>query len=150
MFLGGICVPLLLFVGIFEIDFKGTPGYKNKLIFIDCQWLLNTSGSTSIFIKKWGNKFLPGQFWPCLSFVALRHGPKYLFLILWTKTQPLYFCDMKLCDDGIGRQVLNGTRQLLSQLRIMYFNSKIITLHSDIAQKEFLLAFLLISTHNLS
>ena len=37
--------------------------------------------------EKLGNKFLPGQFWPCLSFSALRHGLKSKFLILWTKAQ---------------------------------------------------------------
>ena len=66
---------------------KATPGYKNKFILIDSQWLVKTNGATFIFIEKLGNKFLPGQFWPCLSFSVLRHGPKSWFLILWTKAQ---------------------------------------------------------------
>ena len=43
-----------------------------------------------------------------------------------------------------------GSCQLLSQLRIMHLNLKIISLNSDIAQSEFFLAFLLLSTQNLS
>ena len=51
--------------------FKGTPGYKNKLILNDYQWLVKTNGATFIFIGKLGNKFLPGQFRPCLFFASL-------------------------------------------------------------------------------
>ena len=73
------------------IAFEGTPGYKNKLILIDCQWLVKTNGATFIFIEKLDNKFLPGQFLAlplfCLSFSAIRHGPKSWFLILRTKAQ---------------------------------------------------------------
>ena len=68
-------------------EFKGTPGYRNKLILFDSQWLVKTDGATFIFRGKLGHKFLPGQFWPCLSFSALRHGRKSWFLILWTKAQ---------------------------------------------------------------
>ena len=55
---------------------KGTPGYKNNIIFIDSQLLVKTNGVTFIFNRKLGNKFLPGHFWPCLSYSDLRHGPK--------------------------------------------------------------------------
>ena len=36
---------------------KGTPGYKNMLIFIDSQRLVKTNGATFIFIDKLGIKF---------------------------------------------------------------------------------------------
>ena len=43
-------------------------------------------------------------------------GPKLI--------RPLY-CDMNLCGDGVGRYGFDGSRQLVSQLRIMHFNSKL-------------------------
>ena len=81
-------------------DIKETPGYKNKLIFIDCQWLVKTDDATFIFIEKLGNTFLPGQFWPCLSFSDLRHGPKSWFLVLCTKAQASLLLWYELCGDG--------------------------------------------------
>ena len=66
------------------ISIKGTRAFKNNLIFIDIQWLVKTNGAAFIFIVKSGNKFLINQFWPCLSFSAIKHGPKSWFLILWT------------------------------------------------------------------
>ena len=50
---------------------KGTPGYENKLLFIDYHWLVKTNGATFIFERKLCNKFLRGQYWPCLSFASL-------------------------------------------------------------------------------
>ena len=47
-----------------------------------------TNGATFMVIEELVNKILPGQFWPCLSFSALR---------------PLYCCDMNLCGDGVVR-----------------------------------------------
>ena len=47
---------------ILHINFKGTPGYKNMVIFIDCQWLVKTNFASFNFIGKLGYKFLPGQF----------------------------------------------------------------------------------------
>ena len=126
--------------------FKGTPGYRNKLILIHSQWLVSTNGATFIFIGKLGNKFLPVQFWPSLSSSALRHGPKSWFLILWTKAHASLLLWYKLCGDGVVRYGLNGSHQLLSKLRIMHLNSKIICSNSDIGQNE----FLLLSTHDLS
>ena len=41
---------------------QGTPGYKNKLIFIDGQWLVKTNRAAFIFVGELGNKFLSGQF----------------------------------------------------------------------------------------
>ena len=35
-----------------EYDVKGTPGYQNKLISLDSQWLVKTTGATFIFIGK--------------------------------------------------------------------------------------------------
>ena len=40
--------------------FKGTPGYKSKLLLIGCQWSVKTNGATFIFVGKLGNTFLPG------------------------------------------------------------------------------------------
>ena len=109
---------------------KGTPGYKNKYIFIDCQWLVKTNGAAFIFIGKLGNKFLPGQFWPCLS-SAYPSVPSGIAISpdFWScgpKHRPLYCCDMKLWSDGVRRWGLNGSRQLRSKLRIIHFNWKII------------------------
>ena len=80
------------------IYIKGTPGYKNKLILIDSQWLVKTNGATCIFIEKLVPKFLPVQFWPCLSFTALSPN----FLSCGPKFRPFYRCDMKLCCDGVA------------------------------------------------
>ena len=80
-----LAIPAIVFFYFKELE--GTPGYKHKLILIDSQWLVKTNGATFIFIEKLGNKSLPGQFWPCLSFSALRHGRKSWFLSLWTKAQ---------------------------------------------------------------
>ena len=107
-------------------NLEGTPGYQNKLIFIHCKLLVKASGATFMFIGKFGYMFSPGQCWPCLSFSALRHGLKSLFLLLWTKAQA-YCCDMNLCGGWVGKQGLNGSRQLLSQLRTMPLNSKVIS-----------------------
>ena len=89
------------------------------------------NGAPFIFIEKLGNEVLPGQFWPCLSFASLSVPSGMAlspdFLSCGPKLRPLYCCDMNLCGDGVGRQGLNGFRQLLSQLRIMHFNSKIIS-----------------------
>ena len=86
---------------------KGTLGYKNKLIFIDCQWLVKINGATFIFIGKLGNKSLPGQFWPCLSFASLlvpsSMAPSLDFWSCGQKFRPLYCCDMNLFGDGVGR-----------------------------------------------
>ena len=123
---------------------KGTLGYENKLFIIDSQWLMKTNGATFIFTGKLGNEFLRGQFWNCLSFASLSVPSGMAlspdFLSCWPKLRPLYCCDMKLCDDGVWRYGLNGSRQLLSQLRIMHFNSKIISWDSAMAQNKFLLA----------
>ena len=64
-----------------------TPGYKNKLILIDGLWLVKMDGAAFIFIGQLSNTFLPGQFWPCLCFSALRHGLSPDFLISWTKAE---------------------------------------------------------------
>ena len=73
------------------LPFKGTSGYENKLIFIDCQWLVKTNCATFIFIGKLSKKKIA---WPvlalplfCLSFSALRHSPKSWFLIWWSKAR---------------------------------------------------------------
>ena len=114
---------------MYKIHIKENPGNKYKLIFIHCQWLVKTNGVTSIFIEKLGNTFLPGQFWPCLCFASLSvpsgMGQSPDFSSCGPKLRPLYCCDMKLCGDGVGRQDLNRSRQLLSQLRLKHFNSKI-------------------------
>ena len=132
---------------LIQAAIKGTPGYENKLIFIDSQLLLKTKGATFNFMEKLGNRFLPGQFWPCLSFASLSvpsgmaQSPDF-----WScgpQLRPLYCCDLKLCCGGVGRWGLIGSLQLLSQLKIMHLNSKIISQNSDIAQNEFLLAYFL-------
>ena len=51
--------------------FTGTPDLKNKLILIDSQWLVKINGATIFFMEKLRNKFLRGQFWPCLTFAPL-------------------------------------------------------------------------------
>ena len=84
---------------------KGTPGHKNKLILIDSRWLVKTNSATSIFIGKLGNTFMPGQFWPCLSFASLS-GPSSMALSpdFWScgpKLRPLHWCDMNLFSDGV-------------------------------------------------
>ena len=62
-------------------NIKGTPDSKNKLTFIDCR-LVKTNGATFIFLRKLGNTFFRGSFWPFLSFTSLavssllKHGPK--------------------------------------------------------------------------
>ena len=68
-------------------ELKGTQAYKNKWDLFNSQWWVKTNGATSIFIEKLGNKFLPGQFWPCLPFSALGHDLKSWFQILRTKVQ---------------------------------------------------------------
>ena len=87
----------------FEND-KWTPGYKNKFILIDSQWLVKTNGATFIFIGKLGNKFLPGQFWLCLSFASLSVtsglAPSPDFWSCEPKLRHLYCFDMKLCVMG--------------------------------------------------
>ena len=62
--------------------------------------ICKTNGANFIFLKKFGEKCLPGQL------------------------KPLYCCDMKLCGDWVGIYGLNGYYQLQSQLRIMQFNLK--------------------------
>ena len=86
---------------------KGTPGYKNKLIWIDSQWLVKTNGAIVFFIGKLRRKFLPDQFWSCLSFASLS-VPSGIALspAFWScgpKLRPLYYCDMKLCGETVGR-----------------------------------------------
>ena len=86
---------------------KGTPGYENKLTLIDSHWLVKTNGVTFIFVWSLGDKFLPSQFWPFLSFSSLSVpsgmalSPE--FLSCGPKLRPLYCCDMNLCCDGVGR-----------------------------------------------
>ena len=76
-------------------SFKITPGYKNKLILIDCQWLVKTNGANFSLHReiRWQIFAWPVLalllFW--LSFSALRFGPKSWFLILWTKAQASLF-----------------------------------------------------------
>ena len=139
-------VQTLLLTKFWEL--KGTPRYQNQVIF---HWLSRISENERWYfylhseIKKhifsWPVMALPLF---CLSFSALRHGRSPAFLSCGPKLRPLYFCEMNLCGDGVGRYGLNG-----SQLRIN-FNSKIISWNSYIAQNEFLLASLMFSTHNLS
>ena len=133
---------------------KGTPGCKNKLILIDSQLFGKTNGVTFIFIEKLGDTFLPDQFWQCLSFASLSVPSSMAFSPdFWScepTLKPLYCCDMKLCGDWVGIYGLNGYYQLQSQLRIMQFNSKKVRWNSDIAQNIYLIACLLLSTHNLS
>ena len=79
--------------------FKGTAGCKNKFIFIDCQWLVKTNGATFVFIEHLSNKFLPGQFWPCLSFASLS-VPSVMVLSpksCGPKLRRVYSYDMNLC-----------------------------------------------------
>ena len=40
---------------------KGTPGYKNRIILIDCQWLV-THGANYILIAELGNQVTAGHF----------------------------------------------------------------------------------------
>ena len=86
---------------------KGTPGYKNKLILIDCQWLVKTNGSIFNFIGKSGNKLLPGQFWLCLTFASLSVDSGIaLSPDFWScgpKIRRVYCCDMKLFGVGVER-----------------------------------------------
>ena len=99
-----VLTPLQRFHFIPEWKNIRTPDYKNKLILIDSQWLVKTNGATFFFLEKLGNKFLLGQFWPCLSFVSLSVpsgmalGPD--FWSCGSKLGPLYWCDMILCNDG--------------------------------------------------
>ena len=84
---------------------KETPGYKNNSTLIESQLLVKTNSATFIFIGKLSNKFLPGQFWPCLSFASLS-VPSCIALSpdFWScgpKIRPLHGCDMKLCNDGV-------------------------------------------------
>ena len=114
---------------------------------------MKTNGATFNFIRKLGKKILPGQFWPCLSFDSLS-VPSGMdlspdFLSCGPKLRSLYCCDMHLCGHGVGRYDLNGFHQLLSQSRIMHFNSKISSYNSVIALNAFLFGFLMLSTHNL-
>ena len=109
---------------------KGTPGYKYKSIYIHSQWFLKMNGATFICVEILGKHFGPGQCWSCLwcaslsvpSGMAIRPD----FWSCGPLLRPLYCCDKKLCSDGVGRSGLKGFHQLLSQLRIMHFNSKII------------------------
>ena len=76
------------------------------------------------------HSFLPGQFWPSLSFASLSvpsgMAPSPVFLSCGPKLRHLNCCDMNLCGDRVERGDLNWSRQLLSQLRIKDINSKII------------------------
>ena len=86
---------------------KGTAGYINKGIFLDCQWSVKTNGATFIFRGTLGNEFLLGQFWPCLSFTSLSvpsgMAPSPDFWSCVPKLRPFLSCDSKLCDDGVVR-----------------------------------------------
>ena len=113
-----------------QVKLKGTPGY-DKLNFIDCQWLVKTNGATFIFIEKLGNTFLLGLVWPCPFFASLSVPSGMAlspdFLCCGPKLRPLCCCNLNLCGDGVRRWGLNVFHQLLSQLRILPFNSKIIS-----------------------
>ena len=86
------------------------------------------NGSTLIFIEKLGNKFLPGQFWPCLYFASLSVPSGLALSSDFLSCGPnLYCCDMKLRGDMPGKYSFYGIHQLLSQLRVMHFNPKIIS-----------------------
>ena len=92
---------------------------------------MKRNGATSRCIQKLGNTFLPGPFWPCLSIASLSVpsgmalSPNFVFS--GPKLRPLYFSDIKLCGGGGGvGKGINGSHPLLSQLRIMHFNSKLI------------------------
>ena len=85
-------------------NFRGTPGYENKFIFIDCQSLVKTNGATLIFIGELGNKKkLPGQFRPCLSFSASGMTLSPDFFSCGPKLRHLNCCKMPLFGDGVGR-----------------------------------------------
>ena len=47
-----------------DSSLKGTPGYKNKLIFVALEWFVKTSGANLIFIAKLGLKKIS---WPVLT-----------------------------------------------------------------------------------
>ena len=76
------------------------------LILFDCQWLVKMNGANFIFIRKFGNKFLPGQFWPGLSFAFLSVpsgvAPSPDLLFCGPKLRLLNCCDMNLFDDRVG------------------------------------------------
>ena len=87
-----------------ESDVRGTPGYKNKLIFIDCQGLGKTNDA--ILLSSYGNQatnFRLATFGPASlsvpSGVVLSHD----FLTCGPKLRPLYCYDMNLCGDGVRR-----------------------------------------------
>ena len=65
------------------------------------------NGDTFMFVGKVGDKFLPGQFWPCLSFASLSVPSGMAlspdFLSCGPKLGPLYCCDMNLFGDVVGR-----------------------------------------------
>ena len=117
---------------------EGTPGYKtSQFSLIVNYWkhmvlLLTLQGNsvTIFFLASFGRASLSVPSYISQSPDFSSFGPKL---------RPLYCCDTNLCGDRVGRWGLNGSPQLLSQLRIMHFNSKIINQKSDIAQNEFLL-----------
>ena len=65
---------------------------------------MKTNGAIFIFKEKLGNKFLPGQFWPCPSFASLSVPSDMAlspdFLSCGPKLRPFDCCDMELCGDG--------------------------------------------------
>ena len=75
---------------------------------------METNGATCIFIEKLGNTFLPGPFWPCLSFASLSVPSGMAlspdFLACGPKLRLLNGCEMNLCVYGLGRYGLNGSR----------------------------------------
>ena len=64
---------------------------------------MKTNGATFLIMEELGKTFLPGQFWPGLSFSALRHGPSPDFLSCGPKLRSLYCCDMNFSGDEVGR-----------------------------------------------
>ena len=54
--------------------------------------------------REFSNKFLPGQFWPCLLVASVSvpsdMTPSPNVLSCGPKLRPLCSCDMKLCGDG--------------------------------------------------
>ena len=81
--------------------FKGTPGYKQKLILIDSQRFVKT---------KLGDKLLPLASFGPASLLPLFQYPRGsgmalspVFLSCGPKLRPLCCCDIHLCGDGVGR-----------------------------------------------
>ena len=97
---------IILFLST-QMLLKGPQIMKTSWFPIDCKWLVKLNGATFIFIGKLGNKFLPGQFWPCLSFASLSvSSGMALSPDFWScgpKLRHLYCCDLKLWGDGVGK-----------------------------------------------